>query len=59
MLDQIDVMFGQLKRMDARRMLQQFINFGMIVASALMIWKSLMIVTQHYSCYPLFFVSLK
>ncbi|GIY37926.1 signal peptidase complex catalytic subunit SEC11A [Caerostris extrusa] len=34
-----------LKRMNKRQLLYQFLNFGMIVSSALMIWKGLMVVT--------------
>ena len=42
-MEQFDIMIGQLKRMKPRQLLQQAINFGMIVASALMIWKGLMV----------------
>ena len=36
----------QVKRMNMRRLLQQSVNFGLVVCSALMIWKSLMIVVR-------------
>ncbi|CAG0884773.1 unnamed protein product [Darwinula stevensoni] len=42
-------MFDDLKRMNKRQVLYQFLNFGMIVSSALMIWKGLMVVTGSES----------
>ncbi|CAN8013163.1 unnamed protein product [Ixodes persulcatus] len=38
-------MLDDLKRMNKRQLLYQVLNFGMIVSSALMIWKGLMVVT--------------
>ncbi|KAL3203640.1 hypothetical protein MRX96_041831 [Rhipicephalus microplus] len=38
-------MLDDLKRMNKRQLVYQFLNFGMIVSSALMIWKGLMVVT--------------
>ncbi|XP_018905361.1 signal peptidase complex catalytic subunit SEC11A isoform X1 [Bemisia tabaci] len=38
-----------LKRMNKRQFLYQFLSFGMIVSSALMIWKGLMVVTGSES----------
>ncbi|KAI2809281.1 hypothetical protein RDWZM_003392 [Blomia tropicalis] len=40
---------GELSRMSKRQVLYQFLNFGMIVSSALMIWKGLMVVTGSES----------
>lgn len=37
------MMIGQIRRMKVRQLTQQAINFGLVVASALMIWKSLML----------------
>lgn len=42
-MDQINMMIGQIRRMKLRQLAQQAINFGLVVASALMIWKSLML----------------
>jgi len=42
-------MLTTLRRMKKRQLLQQAINFGLVVASALMIWKSLMVVTGSES----------
>jgi signal peptidase len=39
----------ELKRMNKRQLLFQFLNFGMIVSSALMIWKGLMVFTGSES----------
>ncbi|XP_065187321.1 signal peptidase complex catalytic subunit SEC11A-like [Sycon ciliatum] len=39
----------ELGRMDKRQLLFQTLNFGMIVSSALMIWKGLMVVTHSES----------
>ena len=47
MIEQLEIMLGQLRRMKPRRFAQQVINFGLIVSSALMIWKSLMIGALH------------
>lgn len=38
-----------LKRMNKRQLIYQVLNFGMIVSSALMIWKGLMVVTESES----------
>lgn len=40
---------GELYRMDKRQLFYQLLNFGMIVSSALMIWKGLMVVTGSES----------
>jgi hypothetical protein len=45
-MDYFTDMFYQLKRYHKRRMLQQSVNFGLVVCSALMIWKSLMIIVS-------------
>jgi hypothetical protein len=45
-MDQINMMIGQIRRMKVRQLTQQAINFGLVVASALMIWKSLMLGTS-------------
>ena len=42
-------MFDEVKRMDKRQFLYQCLNFGMVVSSALMIWKGLMVVTGSES----------
>jgi len=42
-------LFSDLKRMNKRQVLYQVLNFGMIVSSALMIWKGLMVVTGSES----------
>jgi len=42
-------MWANLTRMRARQFVLQLISFGLIVSSALMIWKSLMIVTGSES----------
>jgi len=47
MLD-MDV-FGELRRMNKRQVYFQFLNFAMIVASALMMWKGMMVVTGSES----------
>ncbi|CAG2112862.1 unnamed protein product [Medioppia subpectinata] len=41
--------FGDLAKMSKRQLLYQVLNFGMIVSSALMIWKGLMVVTGSES----------
>ena len=41
-------MFDDVKRMDKRQFFYQVLSFGMIVSSALMIWKGLMVVTGKY-----------
>lgn len=41
--------FGDVKRMNKRQLMYQALNFGMIVSSALMIWKGLMVVTGSES----------
>ena len=35
----LDAMFDDVKRMDKRQFIYQVLSFGMIVSSALMIWK--------------------
>jgi signal peptidase len=42
-------MFDEIKRMNRRQLFYQVLNFGMIVSSALMIWKGLMVVTGSES----------
>lgn len=41
--------FDELKRMNVRQLYYQVLNFGMIVSTALMIWKGLMILTGSES----------
>lgn len=41
--------FDELRRMNTRQIIYQFLNFAMIVSSALMIWKGLMVVTGSES----------
>ncbi|XP_046390846.1 signal peptidase complex catalytic subunit SEC11A [Ischnura elegans] len=41
--------FDDVKRMNKRQFLYQLLSFGMIVSSALMIWKGLMVVTGSES----------
>merc|ERR1712062_956429 len=45
----LESMFDDVKRMDKRQFLYQVLSFGMIVSSALMIWKGLMVVTGSES----------
>ncbi|XP_015792980.1 signal peptidase complex catalytic subunit SEC11A [Tetranychus urticae] len=40
---------SDIRRMTARQLYYQFLNFGMIVSSALMIWKGLMVLTGSES----------
>ncbi|KAK0425309.1 hypothetical protein QR680_009135 [Steinernema hermaphroditum] len=42
-------LFDEVRRMNCRQMLYQILNFAMIVSSALMIWKGLMVVTNSES----------
>jgi len=42
-------LLGNLTRMRGRQLLLQIISFGLIVSSALMIWKTLMVVTGSES----------
>jgi hypothetical protein len=42
-------MFDEVRRMNARQLIYQALNFAMIVSSALMIWKGLMVVTGSES----------
>ncbi|PAV73624.1 hypothetical protein WR25_00601 [Diploscapter pachys] len=42
-------MFDEIRRMDKRQMVYQVLNFCMVVSSALMIWKGLMVVTGSES----------
>uniref|UniRef100_A0A915E908 Signal peptidase complex catalytic subunit SEC11 n=1 Tax=Ditylenchus dipsaci TaxID=166011 RepID=A0A915E908_9BILA len=41
--------FDEVRRMNGRQLVYQFLNFAMIVSSALMIWKGLMVVTGSES----------
>merc|ERR1712002_14053 len=41
--------FDEVRRMNKRQLFYQVLNFGMIVSSALMIWKGLMVVTGSES----------
>uniref|UniRef100_A0A914C9B3 Signal peptidase complex catalytic subunit SEC11 n=1 Tax=Acrobeloides nanus TaxID=290746 RepID=A0A914C9B3_9BILA len=41
--------FDEIRRMNSRQVIYQFLNFAMIVSSALMIWKGLMVVTGSES----------
>ncbi|EEZ97812.1 signal peptidase complex catalytic subunit SEC11A [Tribolium castaneum] len=45
----IATLFDDVKRMNKRQFLYQVLSFGMIVSSALMIWKGLMVVTGSES----------
>lgn len=45
----IDSLFDDVKRMDKRQFFYQVLSFGMIVSSALMIWKGLMVATGSES----------
>ncbi|CAD6184120.1 unnamed protein product [Caenorhabditis auriculariae] len=38
-------MFREIRQMDIRQVVYQFLNFAMVVSSALMIWKGLMVLT--------------
>ncbi|KIH47254.1 RNA polymerase Rpb7 protein [Ancylostoma duodenale] len=42
-------MFDELRRMNFRQLIYQGLNFAMVVSSALMIWKGLMVVTGSES----------
>jgi len=46
---QLDEMFKDFNRMNKRQSLYQILSFAMIVSSALMIWKGLMVVTGSES----------
>eukprot|EP01112_Ceratiomyxa_fruticulosa_P005768 TRINITY_DN16613_c0_g1_i1.p1 TRINITY_DN16613_c0_g1~~TRINITY_DN16613_c0_g1_i1.p1 ORF type:complete len:181 (-),score=20.02 TRINITY_DN16613_c0_g1_i1:40-582(-) len=48
-MDQVKGMLSNLQGLNKRQLLQQALNFALIVASALMIWKSLMVVTGSES----------
>jgi len=48
-MDTIQGILQQLKRMPLRQVCEQVIAFGMIVATALIIWKSLMLITGSES----------
>jgi len=39
-------MFDEIRRMDKRQLIYQFLNFAMIVSSALMLWKGLFVLTH-------------
>lgn len=41
--------FDEVRRMNVRQLLYQGLNFAMIVSSALMIWKGLMVITGSES----------
>jgi hypothetical protein len=45
----MESLFDDVKRMDKRQFFYQVLSFGMIVSSALMIWKGLMVVTGSES----------
>jgi signal peptidase len=45
----VATLFDDVKRMNKRQFLYQVLSFGMIVSSALMIWKGLMVVTGSES----------
>ncbi|XP_044728420.1 signal peptidase complex catalytic subunit SEC11A isoform X1 [Chrysoperla carnea] len=45
----MDSLFDDVKRMNKRQFLYQMLSFGMIVSSALMIWKGLMVITGSES----------
>uniref|UniRef100_A0A1I7WPA6 Signal peptidase complex catalytic subunit SEC11 n=1 Tax=Heterorhabditis bacteriophora TaxID=37862 RepID=A0A1I7WPA6_HETBA len=42
-------MFDEIRRMDFRQLIYQGLNFAMVVSSALMIWKGLMVITGSES----------
>ncbi|XP_059689374.1 signal peptidase complex catalytic subunit SEC11C isoform X5 [Pelecanus crispus] len=42
-------LFGDLRRMNKRQLYYQVLNFAMIVSSALMIWKGLIVITGSES----------
>jgi len=48
-MDSVNQMLGDLQRMNKRQLAHQVLNFGLIVCSALMIWKSLMVITGSES----------
>ncbi|CAO4386580.1 unnamed protein product [Caenorhabditis nigoni] len=37
--------FNELRRMNIRELLYQFLNFGMVISTALMVWKALVVLT--------------
>ncbi|KAL5468872.1 hypothetical protein EMCRGX_G029998 [Ephydatia muelleri] len=45
----MEALLGDVKGMNKRQLFYQILNFGMIVSSALMIWKGLMVVTGSES----------
>jgi signal peptidase len=45
----VEMLFGDFKRMNVRQVIYQILNFAMIVSSALMIWKGLMVVSGSES----------
>jgi len=49
LLDQVQNVVKTLRNMNVRQLLMQALSFGMIVASALIIWKSLMLVSGSES----------
>merc|ERR1711865_972920 len=48
-MESLTMGFNNIKRMDKRMFLSQALNLGMIVFSALMIWKGLMFITKAES----------
>jgi signal peptidase len=49
MIDDVKNMFAELKRMNKRQQIHQILNMLLVVTSALMIWKGLMVVTGSES----------
>jgi len=47
--ESVDGFFGDFKRMNKRQFLLQSVNLGLVVTSALIIWKSLMLLTGSES----------
>ncbi|XP_003391504.1 PREDICTED: signal peptidase complex catalytic subunit SEC11C-like [Amphimedon queenslandica] len=45
----VEWILGDLKKLNKRQLYYQFLSLGMIVSSALMIWKGLMVVTGSES----------
>lgn len=42
-------LFDEVRRMDSRQIIYQILNFAMIICSALMIWKGLIVITGSES----------
>lgn len=51
--------FDELRRMNARQMVYQVLNFAMIVSSALMIWKGLMVIIFNFGIFYANFLGSK